>query len=171
MASMRAKGNARVNGDLNPFPERFPFPSLQRYPYVKVYLIIICSDQQQYIKDKYERKLFSATNAVKSPIMGTSKPILGAERTFTAEIRSLREMGFMDAQACLAALKKTNGNVNQAVDILFAAEEQPLQKVAKEPEQPVLKDDPWSKVVADHKEALNPVSPPPYLEDPFADWK
>ena len=93
-------------------------------------------------------------------------------------------MGFMDAQACLAALKRTNGNVNAAVDLLFAQEEQKHKTLPQNPVETVQKpalpfeEDPWSRIdppptaiaQAGETEKKPAVSPPPYLEDPFADW-
>lgn len=98
-------------------------------------------------------------------------------------------MGFMDAQACLAALKQTNGNVNAAVDILFANEKRqeavpspPSNTTANQQQQIVLEDDPWANLsavkVSEKNEASNndgiptiPSSSPHFLDDPFADWK
>ena len=94
----------------------------------------------------------------------------------------MREMGFMDAEACLTALKRTNGNVNAAVDILFAkesgnkAENTSGEKQPAKPSEPTpsifvnASDDPWAKFDSSSQGGKGGVAPP-VLEDPFADWK
>lgn len=113
----------------------------------------------------------------------TGSPIA---RSYSQEIRSMREMGFADAQACLAALKQTEGDVNRAVDMLFTAEKQQQQQQQQPQDKkgPSMSqsrpshDDPWSQYDQDAAtrpsaaEAPRPVQAPDFFDDPFADpWR
>lgn len=61
--SMRQKGNALVNSIYNPFPDRHKFPTFS-------------GDQEQFIRDKYERKLFAAKGQVSPTNTGMpSQPV------------------------------------------------------------------------------------------------
>lgn len=95
---------------------------------------------EQYIRDKYERKLFmSADNAASfsrgaaaggPAAVSTSRTAVarsgsigqgatGAER-YPLQMGSLQEMGFTDAAANQAALLSTSGNLQQAIEALLS---------------------------------------------------
>jgi hypothetical protein len=104
-------GNAKSNAIYNPNPERFTFPAYS-------------GDMEQYIRDKYERKLFmggeSRASVPKSRgSIPTGSAASNAER-YPLQIKSLGEMGFSDLAANSAALAASNGNLQEAVESLLA---------------------------------------------------
>lgn len=111
-------GNAKTNAIYNPNADRFPFPSYS-------------GDMEQYIRDKYERKLFMSSGATRSPpppptsshysrknsIPNSSA---GGDHRYPLQMKSLQEMGFNDGEANQAALLSTSGNLQQAIETLLA---------------------------------------------------
>lgn len=86
---------------------------------------------EQYIRDKYERKLFMNPNQRNSmgPMTLTSKrnsfEAENSSKTSTAfafsrQLQQLKEMGFQNHTKCMEALKSTNGDMQSAIDKLTA---------------------------------------------------
>lgn len=103
---------------------------------------------EQYIRDKYERKLFmnpgSRTPSSTPMSLGSAarKSFLDSTRTssndFSTEIRQLNEMGFTNRQKCLNALESSNGNISQSIDILAAS---------KSPSPAIKASDPYADLI------------------------
>src|SRR5262249_39307117 len=127
-------GNAKVNAIHNPNPERFPFPAYSGYKLLLTRpTIIFCRDMEQYIRDKYERKLFMSAEYHKSLSHGPSRKSIpnaavvanSAERKTSPEryplqLKSLKEMGFIDQSANAETLSRTGGNLQQTIEILLS---------------------------------------------------
>jgi len=85
---------------------------------------------EQFIRDKYERKIFmqpSHRASVASPTsVPTPTPTSAANpklvQRYSEQLKSLKEMGFNDTEICLAALESSNGKVHEAVDYVLAHE-------------------------------------------------
>lgn len=129
---MQSKGNARVNAVYIPDPSRCPFPT-----YV--------ADQEQYIRDKYERKLFMSNGQRGSTGLlptgsSTGAMSLGSQarrsfaleeppvKSYAVELAQLNEMGFTDRARCLVLLKANNGNVAECIDKLSSGATSPVAK-------------------------------------------
>lgn len=85
---------------------------------------------EQYIRDKYEHKLFmnsgnrTSSIASSSSIPSGNHSTIGATRitsTYAKELSQLQEMGFQDRNKCLNALQSTNGNIMDSIDKLAAS--------------------------------------------------
>ncbi|PJF18784.1 Arf GTPase activating protein domain-containing protein [Paramicrosporidium saccamoebae] len=104
-------GNAKSNAIYNPNPERFAFPAYS-------------GDMEQYIRDKYERKLFmggeSRASAPKSRGSIPNGSVSSNAERYPLQIKSLGEMGFSDPAANSAALAASNGNLQEAIESLLA---------------------------------------------------
>lgn len=83
---------------------------------------------EQYIRDKYERKLFTGTSGRNLPTHESAPMSLGTMakmsferkdvKDFSKELKQLQEMGFNDKNACLNALNSSNGNISSCIDSL-----------------------------------------------------
>lgn len=113
-------------------PQDSPFPlSPGIHLFLDNKLTFLFRDMEQYIRDKYERKLFmnpgSRTPSTAPMSLGSAarKSFMDSARTtsndFSTEIRQLNEMGFTNRQKCLNALESSNGNISQSIDILAAS--------------------------------------------------
>lgn len=93
---------------------------------------------EQYIRDKYERKLFmspemAASLSARSPILPSAgvasvggsighanSPAAAAAMRYPLQMKSLQEMGFTEVTANQAALLATAGNLQQAIEALLS---------------------------------------------------
>jgi len=71
---------------------------------------------EQFIRDKYERKLFTEEASIRH---SSHKSSSGGSGQYASELKKLRDMGFTDAEENVVALKKSGGNVNDAVSLLI----------------------------------------------------
>ncbi|KAJ1984809.1 Gtpase activating protein [Dimargaris verticillata] len=115
--SIQAKGNAVSNARYNPHADLHPPPSGDR-------------EMEQYIRNKYERKLFMNQSALESDATASrnhrapptpARPS-GTSRTVPSEtgMARLRSMGFNDEVKNATALRRAHGNLEQAIDFLVA---------------------------------------------------
>ncbi|KAJ1970655.1 Gtpase activating protein [Dimargaris xerosporica] len=115
--SIQAKGNAVSNARYNPHADLHPPPSGDR-------------EMEQYIRNKYERKMFMTQSALESEVTAsrsrhappTPARASASSRTVPSEtgMARLRSMGFSDEVKNAAALRRAHGNLEQAIDILVA---------------------------------------------------
>ncbi|KAI9007301.1 hypothetical protein BC832DRAFT_539459 [Gaertneriomyces semiglobifer] len=101
---MKQWGNRRVN-------EKFlaggspPVPSNSDY------------DMEAYIRNKYEKRLFeTAGGAAKLQDQALARDA----QLYATQLKQLHSMGFSDDARNLSALKRTNGNINSAIDIVVS---------------------------------------------------
>ncbi|KAJ3182490.1 hypothetical protein HDU85_002587 [Gaertneriomyces sp. JEL0708] len=101
---MRQWGNRRVN-------EKYlaggspPVPSNSDY------------DMEAYIRNKYEKRLFeTAGGAAKLQDQALARDA----QLYATQLKQLHSMGFSDDARNLSALKRTNGNINSAIDIVVS---------------------------------------------------
>lgn len=140
--SMRSKGNAKVNLTYNPNPERFPFPSNPRY-----LRYIYFSEVQQYIADKYERKLFMNSPNVPSKTASISRITESQSQWCSQQLEEngpsikelltqMHQMGFGNTKLCMEAIRIKGKNIDDIVEYVIEREisnEQPERpKIAKE---------------------------------------
>lgn len=157
---MKNRGNAKVNMQYNPHSDKHPFPSFS-------------GDMENYIRDKYERKLFmedisssnsrsiqnlranSATKAgikddnlldfddepspessmpsradIRYPVKESAiEPTpISSHSPYGNQLALLAEMGFVDSEFNLKALKAANGNTQEALEIIVAANQKQTRK-------------------------------------------
>ena len=87
---------------------------------------------EQYIRDKYERKIFmnsssvhrsssipSSTSAAAKTTAATTTTTT-ANKSYQEQMIKLREMGFTQPVANMTALQATNGNLQEAIDRLVS---------------------------------------------------
>lgn len=106
----------------------------------------VLRDMEQYIRDKYERRLFMSPEAAVSinvPLSVPSGKITGggscgsighanspatmAAMRYPLQMKSLQEMGFTDVAANQDALLSTAGNLQQAIEALLSGRASRLQ--------------------------------------------
>ena len=81
---------------------------------------------EHYIREKYEKKAFMDAPRGVEPVRvrqvqhaaESSGSYGSGASAYRDEVSKLRDMGFTNAEASLAALRKTNGDVNAAVSLL-----------------------------------------------------
>ncbi len=121
VAFMVANGNAKVNATYNPDGDRHPFPAYS-------------GDMEQYIRNKYERKVFmSSDGAVRRSAAPPAAPAgnraaaPAASRApeDSAALVALADMGFACREDAVAALQSTGGNLQRAIEILVSAAKTP----------------------------------------------
>jgi hypothetical protein len=82
---------------------------------------------EHYIREKYEKKSFMGSQRGVEPVRikegsgGPGYASASAGGQYRDEVSKLRDMGFSNAEASLAALRKTNGDLNAAVSLLVKA--------------------------------------------------
>ncbi|KAJ1918902.1 Gtpase activating protein [Tieghemiomyces parasiticus] len=120
--SIQAKGNAKVNARYNPHADLHPPPSGDR-------------EMEQYIRNKYERRLFMDRAARDDTGAGSTSASSGRTTSTSAasisgtSMAKLRSMGFTDEMKNATALRRTRGNLEQAIDILVS--DSPLTSVSR----------------------------------------
>ncbi|KAJ1953140.1 Gtpase activating protein [Dispira parvispora] len=124
--SIQTKGNTKVNAHYNPNPHLHPPPSGDR-------------EMEQYIRNKYERKLFMEAGGRSSSglrmsqtsrqrttsstrVHGSSS---SSRTTGDSNMARLRSMGFNDEIRNAKALRRAHGNLEQAIDMLVSEEPSP----------------------------------------------
>ncbi|KAJ1660196.1 Protein gts1 [Dispira simplex] len=121
--SIQSKGNTKVNDHYNPNPQLHPPPSGDR-------------EMEQYIRNKYERKLFMEAGGRSSSGLRMShssrQRTTSSTRTYGSSSSSrttsdsnmarLRSMGFNDEIRNAKALRRAHGNLEQAIDLLVSEE-------------------------------------------------
>lgn len=116
--SITEKGNAKANAIYNPYPEKFPFPSYTGYGALSFSVhLIAASDQEQFIRDKYERKLFTSGAHRSEPPRPASS---GGGNHYAQQNQYLCDMGFADPSMNMSVLTAHEGNVQAAVETLLA---------------------------------------------------
>lgn len=118
LQSITDKGNAKANAIYNPYPEKFPFPSYTGYGALSLRVhLIATSDQEQFIRDKYERKLFTSGAHRSEPPRPASS---GGGNHYAQQNQYLCDMGFADPSMNMSVLAAHEGNMQAAVETLLA---------------------------------------------------
>ncbi|KAI9102503.1 putative GTPase activating protein for Arf-domain-containing protein [Phlyctochytrium arcticum] len=107
MDFMRQWGNKRAN-------ERFLAAGAPRAPSTSDY------DMEQYIRNKYDKKLYE------NPGGGNRATDVARGREanpFESQLRQLTSMGFNDEAANLVALRRSNGNLDTAIELITAMQQ------------------------------------------------
>jgi len=119
-----ARGNTKMNQYYNPDTSLHPFPS-RTTTYTTIAVrgsSSLDSSIEQFIRDKYERKLFVSSAQAKSVLARDQQELLekaAAVNPYAADLRRLEEMGFKNQAECTKALQLHNGSLNATVEYLL----------------------------------------------------
>ncbi|KAJ3154517.1 hypothetical protein HDU86_004646 [Geranomyces michiganensis] len=83
---------------------------------------------EQYVRNKYERKNFQSPGGASRQ---SNEAFSRDANTYATQIRTIRGMGFENDQLTIAAIKRANGNVGAAVELLVSGQQshQPQQQL------------------------------------------
>lgn len=115
------RGNTKMNQYYNPDPNLHPFPSVSGFS-LSNRSSHADATIEQFIRDKYERKIFVASVQVKNALTKEQKELLEKASNVnphSSALGKLAEMGFTNQAECLKILQTKGGNLGETIDYLL----------------------------------------------------
>ena len=115
------RGNTKMNQYYNPDPNLHPFPSVSGFS-LSNRSSHVDNAIEQFIRDKYERKIFVASVQVKNALSKEQQELLEKASNVNphaSALGKLAEMGFTNQAECLKILQTKGGNLGETIDYLL----------------------------------------------------